>query len=433
MTKKRRPPKRSSRQRPNNAPIDLTLDGMAHGGSAVGRFRNRPVFVPYTIPGERVKAQITRHGKGVDFAVGVQLLAASGDRVFPQCAHFGQGQCWGCQWQHIDYNAQLLLKQEILGDQLSRLGKLPDKVIADVWRSTIPSPNEWHYNHHMTLHRTQDGAWGLMKVNGRQVEPISECWVMHPDLWTLFETIDWDFDTVSAIKLQLGSDGETMVQLHLTEEQAPELQADFPTSVNVILPDNEPMNLVGDAIVTYRILDHDFRVTAGSYFRANIAQLPTLVQLVLDFADLQGTETILELYSGGGLLTAFLAQHCDLITSVESYPPAVTDAEGNTADFEHVNLVEGSVQEVLQAYIEDQATADVVVVDPPSRGLGADVVASLAKLGAKRLVYLSSDPASLAKDVRNLRQAGYRLETTQPIDLAPQTYYVDSVSLLTHK
>jgi len=401
---------------------------MAHGGRAIGKQNRRMVFIPYAIPGETILARINHAADKVDFAEGVKLLNASADRVFPQCNHFGQGRCWGCQWQHIAYEAQLALKYDVLADQLSRLGRLTDKVLERTLNDVLPSPEQWGYNYHMILSRNEQGAFGFLQADNRHIEVIQECLIMHPDLLALHQTLDIDFADLKRMRLQLGSDGKTMVILEMTSENAPELTTDFPTSANALLPDNEPINLIGDAHTTYRIGDRDFRITAGGEFRANVEQVDqNLIPTILRACDLNGHESVLDLYAGMGVYSAFLAPRSSLVTLVESYPPTVTDAEENLADFENVDIVEGTVEDVLPILIESDEKYDVAVVDPPTRGLSKEALNLIVKMNIPRLVYVSSEPSSIARDSKQLIRAGYQLLSIQPIDFAPQTYYIDAV------
>ena len=347
---------------------------MAQGGRAMTKSHGQIIFVPYTIPGEKISAEITQSKGKVAFAKGKMLLEASGDRVAPRCPHFGPGRCWGCQWQHIDYPAQLLLKQDVLADQLSRIGGLKDSILEEVMNPVLPSQEQWGYNSHMTLERDSHGNFGFRREQGGTIEPISECHILHPDLLALYDTINLDFGGIRRMGLQRGSDGATMIQLTLTDEDAPELSADFPTSVNVILPDNEPVNLIGDAYVNYIVKGRSFRVTAGSFFRPNIPQVENLVDVILQMADLTGEESILDLYAGVGLFSAFLADKAQLVTMVESYPPAVTDADVNLEAFDNVDVIEGGVEGVIESLIENEAEYDIAIIDPPSRGLSQAVL-----------------------------------------------------------
>ena len=165
MARKTKPKSRQGRQTAKSAllgkTIKLEITDMAQGGFAMARHRGKAVFVPYTLPGESISAEISEARGSVIFARGKDLYAASADRVSARCAHFGPGRCWGCQFQHIDYQAQLLLKQDVLADQLARVGKLPDSLIDSVMRPLLPASEQWGYNHRLTLSRYSADAWGL--------------------------------------------------------------------------------------------------------------------------------------------------------------------------------------------------------------------------------------------------------------------------------
>jgi 23S rRNA (uracil1939-C5)-methyltransferase len=402
--------------------FELELDAMAHGGSALGRYEGRTVFVPYTIPGERIRARITQDKGRIAFAEGVTLLEASADRVPPRCPHFGPGRCGRCQWQHIDYPAQLLLKQDVLADQLERIGGFRDPVV----RPVIASPAAWGYDQQLTLMRGADGVFGLSSAGGRII-PVNECAVTQPEVLDLRDLLDLeDIPNIQAITLQIGSDGAPSVILRLTDEDAPELAADIAASVNLILGDHEPVNLIGDSHVCYTVRERAFRVTAGSFFRPNVAQIPNLVDVVLAALNLTGQEAVLDGYAGVGVFSAFVAPHARRVTLIESYPPAVTDADANLADFDHLDIIEGAVEAVLPELDEPYHAA---VIDPPGDGLSTAALDSLVSLAIPRLIYVSSDPATLARDGKRLASQGYRLVYAQPLDFAPQTYYLDTVAV----
>lgn len=403
--------------------IEVELIAMAHGGSALGRHNGQTVFIPYTIPGERVEARITSTRGRVTFAEGVRLLDASADRVFPDCKHFGPGKCGRCHWQHMDYGAQLLLKQDVLADQLARVGGFED---ADV-QAVIPSLVQWGYNYHMTMVAREDGIPGFTATDNERVIVIDECSIMHPDLLQLYESLDLRFDGLRRLRLQLGSDGNHMLILTMVDDDAPELETDMPASINMLLTDNEPVNLIGESHSRYIVGGRTLRVTAGSEFRSNIAQLGNLVTLVSDALDLTGDEAVLDLYGGVGLFSAFIAENAGLVTLVESYPPAVTDADENLAAFDHIDIVEGTVEDVLS---DIDGFYDAAVIDPPASGMSVEAVDQIADLGVPHLVYVSSDPATLARDAKRLAAQGYQLTSVQPIDMAPQTYFIDSVAVL---
>ncbi|MEO0562721.1 MAG: TRAM domain-containing protein [Chloroflexota bacterium] len=402
----------------DNDLYEIDIDTMAYGGSGLGRHEKRVVFVPYTIPGETVTVRVREARGRVAFAEGVTLLAASADRVTPECPHFGMRRCGGCHWQHIDTVVQPLLKQDVLADQLERVGGFKD---ADV-RSIIAPSAAWAYNHRMTWTIGAHGELGFPGADGG-VMPIEVCEVAHPALLELYHTLDIATDALASVELVRGGDGALMVVLSAAEEEAPSLEIDVPASINLLLPDGAPVNLAGQTHVSYSVLGRDFRVTAGSAFRANVDALPLLVEAVLDALD--SAQTVIDVYAGVGLFGAFAAEAADYVSLVEPYPPAATDADANTADLEHVDLVEGTAEEVLPA-AEDYAAA---IVNPPAEGLSTEALDALAELGPPVVVYVSNDVATFCRDAKRLaKNHGYTLDYAQPIDLAPQTYETEIVA-----
>lgn len=422
------------------AEIEVELTAMAHGGSALGRHNKQTVFIPYTLPGERVLARLTLDKGRIAFAEGVRLLTASADRAFPRCQHFGPGRCGVCQWQHIAPNVQPLIKQDVLADQLARVGGFDDAAIESVMRPIIPSPQAWGYAHHLDFVVTESGELGLPlapvpgDAPGTGAIVIEECHILHPDLLDLYHQLDLEaisrLDGLAGLRLQIGSDGERMVVLRVDDEnQAPELELDIPgVSANLLLPGDEPVNLIGETHSRYTINGRTLRVTAGDSFRANIAALGGLVDAVLDALALDDSGRALELYAGVGLFSAFIAPRVAHLTLIEHHPPSATDADDNLAEFEHLDLLEGALDDVLP---ELEGDFERVLLDPPPDGLSLAVMDWLAARAIPRLVYVSSDPATLARDAKRLVAHGYALTSVQPLDLAPQTYAITSVAAFT--
>ncbi|NDJ77230.1 MAG: class I SAM-dependent RNA methyltransferase [Chloroflexi bacterium] len=403
--------------------IELELDEMVHGGNALGRHAGRAIFVPYTIPGERILARITDDRNRYAFAQGVTLLEASGVRVYPRCSHFGPGRCGGCHFQHIDYAVQPEFKRDVVVDQMVRIGGFDDPPVLPM----LPSPDPWAYRVHATFHVDDDGALCFVGTDNETLIPIDECHIIRPELLDLLDELNFeDIPGVTRVRVQVGSDGGLMVILSTDDDLAPELLVDVSASVNLLLSDNEPVNLIGDSHTYYTVHGRKFQVTAGGFFQVNLPQAEALVDLVLDRLNLRGDESVLDLYAGVGLFTAFLAERAALVTAIESYPPAVTDADENLADFDNVDLIEGSVEDVLPQLAE---AYDAVVLDPPRSGLHVDALDALAEIGPATLVYVSCDPATLARDAKRLVTGkGYRLVEVQPVDMFPQTFHIECVA-----
>ena len=397
--------------------IELELTEMVYGGNAFGRHEGRSVFVAYGLPGERVEARVTEDKGRYAVAVAERILQPSPDRVTPRCIHFGPGLCGGCRWQHADYAAQLRYKQQSVRDQLTRFGGLRDIVVHE----TIPSPDAWAYRAHATLHVADDGRLGYVRTDGRTILPLEDCPIIQPDLLALIRWLP--SEAVAALKhvrVQIGSGGELMVAVS-EDEDYPQFRVTAPD----VRPDagehTEPM---GRKYVEVVVKGWTFRVTGGSFFQVNLPQAETLVDLVLERLDLRGHERVLDLYSGVGLFTAFLAPLVHSVVAVESAESSVDDAAVNLAEADNVLLVQDTVERGLPRL---SGRFDAAVVDPPRSGLGERAIRALIEKRPGRIVYVSCDPSSLARDVKALVAAGYTASEAQPVDMFPQTPHVETV------
>lgn len=401
---------------------------MANGGQGIGRWGDKTIFLPYVIPGETVTARLVDDRGRYAFGEGIAVLDPSLDRVLPLCPHFGAGRCGGCLWQHIDYPAQLALKTDIVADQLSRIAGLDDAPV----QMAIASPQIWRYSHEAVLLPDAAGKLGLLSTDGQTPISISECHIITPALFSLIEQLDFDLPSLKRVVLRDNGAGDLMLILSTTDDEAPQLEVDFKASVNFLLSDDEmsdgePANLIGATHLNYTINGGLYRVTAGSYIRPNLSQLANLGALIQSWAGLTGAESVLSLYSGVGLWAGLLAPYASLITCIDPYPPAMTDAESNLSAFEHVNLIEGAADEVLYA-VPDDESYDLAIIDAPLGGLPTDVIDALGEVLPPRLLYIGDDPAILARDVKRLgMRYNYRLRDVQPLDFAPQTPQITSL------
>lgn len=415
---------------PVNDLIELTVDAAVHGGKVMGRHEGRPVFVTYAVPGERVRARLTEDKGRFAQAETVAVIEPSPERVEPPCPHYGQARCGGCHLQHVRYDAQLVFKRAVVLDQLTRIGKVENA--ESLVPPVLPSPDPWSYRAGATFLRAEDGRLGFTSTEPPRVEPVETCPILAPEALNLLDLLDLDDERITQVRVQVDSAGRGMLVLSTDDDLAPELHVDVPVSINLLLSDNEPVNLIGASHASYAVHGRRFRATAGSFFRANLRLVETLVDLVLARAQVGPDDAVLDLYSGVGVFAAFLAEQAALVTSIESYPPAVTDADENLADFDNVDLFEGGAGPVLRALLDEEAGPyAAAVVDPPPAGLDVDVLDALGEFAPPVLVYVSSDPGTLARDVKRLRERhGYQLDEVQPVDLDPQTYYTTCVATL---
>lgn len=401
--------------------ITLKLTGMAHGGAAVGRDRRgKPVFVPYAIPGETVRAEIVDERGSFSRAVLREVREPSPDRVAPRCPHFGV--CGGCHLQQMDYAAQLRAKHAVVVDQMQRIGGFR-QVPA---RPVLPNPRPYQYAIETSLSPTADGGLGFWAPAERRVIPVETCYLIRQPLLDLLHDIDLELPGLRKLTLRLGSDDAMLAALEVDDVEPPELEADFPVSVAIVLPDRTAASLIGDPYLVQTVKGRDLRFSPGCFFHPSIEGAELLVDAVLAYAALDGRMRVLELYSGVGLLTAFLAAQAADVVAVEANADAVADTAVNLAAFDNVSLYHSPVEAALGAF---DGAPDVLVVNPPGDGLSPTAVGEILRLAAPRLVYASSEIATLARDAKQLARGGYRLHDIQPIDMQPQTFHVDTVSL----
>lgn len=401
--------------------ITLQLTDIANGGDALGRDDGgRVIFVPFALPGERAAVSIAED-KG-RFAHGrlVELLQAAPARVEPRCPHFGV--CGGCHWQHAAYEQQLAFKQAITRDQLARIGRIASAPV----QPTLPNPEPWRYSMDVSFSPTPEGGLGFWSPELQQVMDIEVCYLIRPILEELFQDIDAAFPGLRRATLRAGDDDALLLALEVEEAEPPELSTDFPVSVAVVLPDGAAANLIGDNYVVRAVAGHDFRISAGSFFYPSPAAAELLVETVLRMAALTGDELVIDAYAGVGLLSAFLAEQAAEVAAAEAAPDAVEDFAANLAATENVSLYHGLVEEALPAL---GLQPELLVVDPPAEGLSREMVEIIGAMRPDRLIYVSGDVATLARDARQLTAEGLELAAVQPIDMMPQTFHTLTVSL----
>lgn len=401
---------------------------LTYGGDALGRLPDgRAVFVPLALPGERVRVEAVEEKRGHVRARLLEVLEASPRRIAPRCLHFGV--CGGCHYQHLAYEDQVQAKTDILREQLQRLAGLENPPVLPM----LPDPRGWDYRNTVQFHLTGEGRVGYQKLGSNETFAIQECHLLEEGLDAIWPHLDLQpLPGLERVGLRLGAGDDVLLTLESEDINPPEMTLDLPISVAHLSPAGAIL-MAGDDFVVVDLLGRPFKVSAGSFFQVNSLQAERMVELVLAATGLRqgsavGDEIVLDLYCGAGLFSAFLAPHCARLVGVESSPAACDDFAVNLNEFDHVELYQGRAEDILPRI---DVHPDVIIVDPPRAGLAPAVSDALVKLAAKRLVYVSCDPATLARDLRRLLSVGYRLEYVQPVDMFPQTFHIESVSFLT--
>ncbi|OGL15829.1 MAG: 23S rRNA (uracil-5-)-methyltransferase RumA [Candidatus Rokubacteria bacterium RIFCSPLOWO2_12_FULL_69_21] len=442
--------------------LSLTVDDLAFGGEGVGRADGYVVFVRGGLPGDRLRVRLTearsRFGRGVIEAV----EAPSPDRVEAPCPYFGR--CGGCRLQHLDYPAQLRFKAKQVADCLTRIAGIADVPI----RPIIGAPELYGYRNKMefTVARAAEGTVvGLHEADRYdRVLDVERCLIQSDAMNGLLTEARAFFaerklpvyDQESGegllrfLMLREGKrTGEAMVNVVTSAPQVSELapladrlRSRVGQTASVILNVNPKKASVAVGVEEHLLAGRDhirealgglvFQISANSFFQTNTLQAERLFALVEESTELTGSETVIDLYSGTGAISLLLARRCRSVYGIEVAQAAVDDARRNAKanGIENCTFLAGEVRGVLPQLIARGVRAEVVVADPPRAGFHPKALRALVLLGPGRIVYVSCNPATLARDLGELVRGGYRVEWVQPLDMFPHTPHIEAVARL---
>lgn len=410
----------------------VRFEKMVYGGECLGRLADgRAVFVPFVLPGELAEVEITESKPRFAHGRAVKLLEKSPDRISPPCPYFSL--CGGCHYQHLGYTQQLELKKDLVKDQLERLGKLTNLPEIPI----TASPTAFAYRNQVQFHP----AWrenaevpaslGFKQASSDEVLPIGKCLLIPDEMNELLPQIELEAGSaITRIAMRSDSEGEIMLVFEGESDEPPELSLDLPVSATYLSPSGRSLNLSGNDALVYRVLGKEFLVSPESFFQVNLPVAEEMVRHILALVEGKQNLSILELYSGVGLFTHFIAPHASQLTAIESSPSACFDFAGNLDEFENISLYEGAVEVILPEIVAQIKPIDLVVLDPPRAGLNAKARQALIDLAPKEIIYLSCDPSTLARDLKHFGEAGYNLQSAHAFDMFPQTAHVETIAAL---
>ncbi len=410
----------------------VKFEKMVFGGDCLGRLPDgRAVFVPFALPGEVAEIEVTESKER--FARGrlLTLLETSPDRIEAPCPYFTI--CGGCHYQHLDYTQQLTLKQALVKDQLERIGKLTDLPEIPITASAAPFGYRNQVQFHPTNLESGEGlsSLGFKRSDSNNVLPIAKCLLIPDELNVLLAQLELEaYSGVSRLAMRIDSDGELMLTFEGESDEPPDLSIELPVSSAYVSPDGQSFSLSGNDALVYTVLGNEFLVSPESFFQVNLPVAEEMIKNVLSLIDDQENLEVLELYSGVGLFTRFLAPLASRLTAIESSPSACFDFVSNLDEFENISLYEGEVEFILPGLIGKFKPIDLVVLDPPRAGLNVHARQALINLDPMEIIYISCDPSTLARDLKHFNEAGYRLQSVHAFDMFPQTAHVECVVLL---
>ncbi len=390
--------------------VEITIESVAFGGHGVARVGDMVLFVPFTVDGDEAEIRITEVKKTFLRGKLERLLKPAPHRAEPSCPYYRR--CGGCQYQHLDYGHQLDLKKNQVLESFRRIGGFPSPPVNDV----IPSPRVFGYRgkgeFHLTARRGRPPEIGFMDTGGSRVVDIERCGIMD-------ETINEALTDFRSILLA----GRAAVEPAGTRVFWSGMKNDRPKGGGE--DDEQP--------ITRLVKGREIRVPATGFFQANLALVDRLVDAVCDMSALTGEETILDAYCGAGLFSLFLAERARRVFAVEIDGEAARAARDNFSRFGYPEALvfEGAVEDVLDGPLAgEKGTVDVMILDPPRTGCDKPVLTALADWRPKRIVYVSCDPATQARDIRSLADQGFSLQVLQPFDMFPQTKHIEVIALL---
>lgn len=403
--------------------LEITIEKLVYGGDGMGRMPDgRAVFVPFVLPGEKVRIRIIDEKPRYLRALATEILMPSPLRITPRCKHFAQ--CGGCHYQHLSYPDQLSIKLDILKDQLTRIAGVINPPICGM----TASPNFWHYRNNVQYHITREGQLGYKDISGSAILPVDECHLPQQEIDEVWQRIDLESESgISRLSLRQDSYDEIMLIFEGELDSPPEMELDMPVSACYITPDGTNYHMAGNDFLTYDILSESLTVSPESFFQVNTAQSANMVKFVLEEVEKLVNPQVLELYCGAGLFSLFLAPLASQLYAIESAPSSAYDFANNLDAFDNVSLYEGTVEDVLPGL---DIHPDLVLLDPPRAGLAPTARDALISLAIPKVIYISCDPATLSRDLKSLISSGYQLDKIQAFDMFPQTYHVETVVIL---
>ena len=434
----------------------VTIEGYGEGGMGVARIDGRVVFVHGALRGEKCRVLILKTLKSVAFAKVLEVIEPSSERITPDCPYFPR--CGGCTYRHIRYEEELRLKKQRVQDNLSRIGG-SDVTVEEILgaRDTLRYRNKAQYP------VSKDGTVGFYRARTHEVIECEHCLLVKPEADAAAEALreymqscrvaGYDEKTgrglVRHLYIRSNAAGESLVCVLVNGDKLPKedrlvtlLRDACPKCTGIVLGTNTKKGnvILGDRYRTLwgsdRLEDtlcgKTFRLSVPSFYQVNRIQAERLYAKAIEFAGLTGQETVLDLYCGAGTITLALSDHAKKVLGAEIVPEAIDDARENAArnGVKNAEFFCGDASDVAKKLARENLRPDVITVDPPRKGLAADVVESIAEMQPGRVVYVSCDSATMARDVKRLADLGYTAQRACAVDMFPRADHVETVCLL---
>ena len=457
--------------------VELTIDSAAYKGKGIGKIDGLAIFIPNTAPGDRVKARIIKKKKSYREAKLLEVIEPGPNRIEPKCQHATN--CGGCNWQHVSYEKQLKFKRDQVEDHMQRIGGLTDLEV----NPTIGCDQEFYYRNKMEYSMGHKRWLSREEINrdefvsdrcfaaglhapGRfdKILNLNECHLQDPISFKILDFVrSWCIEYDIAPYNRIDHDGfmrnlvirkthytdDLMVNVVTYKDDQDVMEAlthallgEFPEITTIINNVNDTRSptaegryekvLHGPGYITDQIGPYQFTIDANAFFQTNTAQAERLYEVAKSFADLSEDEILYDLYCGVGTLSLFLSEYCKHIIGIELEEVTINNARKNAEENEvsNVSFIEGDMKEVFTDEVTDEyGDPNCLITDPPRAGMHPDVVERLKELKVPKLVYVSCNSSTMARDLKELNEV-YDIQEVQPVDMFPQTYHIETVAKL---
>jgi 23S rRNA (uracil1939-C5)-methyltransferase len=464
------------RNRRSKVAEDITISGIADKGMSVGRDPEGNVyFLQGGVPGDLVDAIITKKKKGVPFGFVKETKSFSPHRVDPFCQHFGV--CGGCKWQHLDYSIQIEQKEKQVRDAIRRIAKVEAGEFLPIFKNESLSfyRNKLEYSFSSKRWITEEEVASGEEITQTEalgfhrpgvfdkIVNIEKCHLQNDAsnrirnfVRDLTSSSDFKYYDIRGNKgflrelvVRTNRDGQVMLIIIFGQKDAKKMKyicdavtQEFSeivslftivnTKLNSSFYDLDPVHVHGEQYLTERLGNIHYKIGPKSFFQTNTLQAENLYNIAKDFADIQPEDNVYDLYTGLGSIALFVADQCKSIVGIEEIEEAIELAKLNAEhnNIENSTFYAGDVKDLLtDAFVEKHGQADIIITDPPRAGMHKDVVEMFLKLEVPKIVYISCNPSTQARDIGILSEK-YTLEKIQPVDMFPHTHHVESVALL---
>ncbi len=410
------------------------VDGISHAGEGVARADGKATFIPFAIPGETVDVKIIEEKKNFQRAQLEKIITPSPDRIDPPCPYFSQ--CGGCSYQHISYPRQLELKRQVVQDSLKRIGRIDIKV-----NPVVGMENPWQYRNKVEWHTGAESGqltMGYYINDSRVLMGIDSCLLISREMQEYSQYIKEHLD-----ELKIPADCEVIVRQSSSNQEMMLIfigtgtsEIDFAKMLNyrelssIYSIDQGITRLhYGNQSLTEKINDLEYEISPLAFFQVNHSQMIKMMEIIKDYAHLRAGDNVLDAYCGTGSIALALADKVHKVVGVESFKTSIKNAKRNAFknNITNCKFIKGACEEIIPNLEEN---FDVVILDPPRAGCKAELIQAVTDKSPRCIIYVSCNPATLARDLAIFNNAAYTVDQVQPIDMFPQTGHVETICLM---